>query len=118
MTYRFDAFMDLKQLFDQVGKLYKVSSPNYAEILSALPISVREYLNSVSFLDKLEEINCNSSTAESFRKRFYQVFDAFQVLKFMNQAHEQYYAIQSLEEAISQLREAEKAQDPSFQGER
>lgn len=108
MTYRFDAFMDLKQLFDQVGKLYKVSSTNYAEILSSLPVSVREYLNSVSFQDKLEEINRNSSTAESFRKRFYQVFDAFQVLKFMNQAHEHHYESQSLEEAISQLREAEK----------
>lgn len=116
MTYRFDAFMDLKQLFDKVGKLYKVSSTNYAEILSSLPKTVQKYLNSVSFHDKLGEINRNSSTAESFRKRFYQVFDAFQVLKFMNQAHEHPYANQSLEEAISQLREAEKNHNPSFEG--
>ena len=109
MTYRFDAFMDLKQLFDKVGELYKASLTQCIEILSSLPISVREYLNSVSFQDKLEEINRNSSSPESFGKRFYQVFDAFQVLKFMNQVHEQHYPSQCLDEAISKLRDAEKA---------
>lgn len=108
MTYRFDAFMDLKQLFDQVGQLYRVSSTRCNEILSSLPKTVQEYLNSVSFQDKLDEINRNSSTTESFHKRFFQVFDAFQVLKFMNQVHEQHYQNQDLEQAISQLREAER----------
>jgi hypothetical protein len=108
LTYRFDAFLDLKQFFGRVDEFYKVNSIHYAEILSSLPPTVQEYLAGNSFEEKLAEINCNSSTPESFRKRFFQVFDAFQVLKFLNQAHEWHYSTQSLAEAISQLKMAEK----------
>ena len=107
-TYRFDAFLDLKQFFDKAGQFYKVSLARCAEILSSLPLTVQEYLASVSFEEKLVEINHNSSTPESFHKRFFQAFDAFQVLKFLNMVHEQYYSTQNLPEAISQLRMAEK----------
>ena len=102
-TYCLDAFLDLKQLFNRVDELYKVSLIRYAEILSSLPPTVQEYLTAVSFEEKLAEINRNSSTPESFRKRFFQAFDAFQVLKFMNQVHQHHYSTQNLREAISQL---------------
>ncbi|MDP3915874.1 MAG: hypothetical protein Q8R96_19275 [Bacteroidota bacterium] len=103
LTYRFDAFLDLKRLFDHVDSFYNVSSNRYAEILTSLPQSIQEYLNAVSFEEKLAEINRNSATPESFRKRFFQVFDAFYVLKFLNMAHESHYQQQNLAEAILQL---------------
>lgn len=105
LTYRFDAFLDLKQLFDRVDEFYKFSSTRYTEILSSLPQIVQEYLINISFEEKVAEINRNSSTPESFRKRFFQVFDAFQVLKFLNMAHERHYQRQNLTEAINQLQE-------------
>ncbi len=110
LTYRFDAFLDLKQLFDRVEEFYKISPARYAEILSFLPMTVQEYLTGYLFEEKLAEINRNSSTAESFRKRFFQVFDAFQVLKFLNQAHHHNFSLQNLSDAISQLKMAEKGQ--------
>lgn len=108
LTYCFDAFLDLKQLFDRVDEFCKIGLTRYAEILPTLPLTVQEYLTDASFEGKLAEINRNSSTLESFRKRFFQVFDAFQVLKFLNQVHEQPYSTQNLYEAIAQLRIAEK----------
>lgn len=108
-TYHFDAFLDLKQFFDRVDDLYKVDLTLYAEILSSLPTTIQQYLSSVSFVEKIAEINNNSSTPESFRKRFFQTFDAFQVLKFLNLYHEQPGSTQNLYEAISELRKAEKA---------
>lgn len=105
LTYRFDAFLDLKILFDHVDSFYNVSSNRYTEILTSLPQSIQEYLNAVSFEEKLAEINRNSATPESFRKRFFQVFDAFHVLKFLNMAHESHYQQQNLTEAIMQLQE-------------
>jgi len=107
LTYRFAAFLDLKELFDRVGLLYKVNTLRYIEILSSLSQSIQDYLAVISFEDKLAEINRNSSTPESFRKRFFQVFDAFHVLKFLNQAHQYHYSSQNLQDAISQLRIAE-----------
>jgi glycosyltransferase involved in cell wall biosynthesis len=108
LTYRFAAFLDLKELFDRVNILYKDRPEGYAEIQAYLPQSVYEYLAAISFEEKLDEINRNSSTPESFRKRFFQFFDAFQVLKFLNQVHQHHYSLQNLSEAISQLRIAER----------
>lgn len=105
LTYHFDAFLDLKQMFDMVDGFYNVNSIRYADILTSLPASVQEYLNDISFEEKLAEINRNSATPESFRKRFFQVFDAFQVLKFLNMVHERHYQQQNLPEAIRQLQE-------------
>jgi hypothetical protein len=105
LTYRFDAFLDLKQMFDMVDGFYNVNSIRYPEILTSLPTTVQEYLNDISFEEKLAEINRNSATPESFRKRFFQVFDAFHVLKFLNMAHESHYQRQNLPEAIMQLQD-------------
>jgi hypothetical protein len=107
LTYRFAAFLDLKEFFDRVMLFYKVSTKSYSEIQSSLPLSIHDYLVVISFEEKIDEINRNSSTPESFRKRFFQVFDAFQVLKFLNQVHQHRYTFQNLSEAISQLRIAE-----------
>lgn len=114
LTYCFDAFLDLKQLFDRVGELYKIGLSRYAEIHSSVPMTVQKYLTSMVFEEKLAEINRNSSSPQSFRKRFYQVFDAFQVLKFLNQVHETHYSTQNLQEAISQLRRSEKGNSQSI----
>ena len=103
LTYCFDAFLDLKQLFDRAGEFYKINSTLYAEIISTLPPTVQQYLIVVSFDEKLAEINRNSSSPESFRKRFFQAFDAFQVLKFLNHVHEYQYSTQNLHDAIAQL---------------
>jgi len=106
LTYRFDAFNDLKQLFDIVPQFYKIQPLPYQAILSTLPIPVRDFLNANLFEEKLAEINRNSSNANTFQKRFFQVFDAFQALKYLNHVHENYYSEQNLQEAISQLKEA------------
>lgn len=108
LTYRFQAFRDLKAFFDKVDLFYKNHSTSSDEVFSFLPLTVKDYFRSTAFEAKIEEINSNSSSLTSFRKRFYQVFDAFQVLKFLNRLHESTYSEQDLYEAIKELREAEK----------
>lgn len=108
LTYRFQAFRDLKHLFDHADHFYKNNSSSYPEVFSSLPLTVKDYLHSIAFEARIEEMNANSSSLPSFRKRFYQAFDAFQVLKFLNRVHEHTYSEQDLYEAITELREAEK----------
>jgi hypothetical protein len=107
LTYNFAAFSDLKQLFDRVNSFYKSSTTGYASTLADLPFPVQNYLESISFETKIAEINRNSSTLESFRKRFFQAFDGLVILRFLNFIHHGYYAFQDLTEAIAQLRHAE-----------
>ncbi|MGE5447184.1 MAG: glycosyltransferase [Bacteroidales bacterium] len=104
LTYRFDAFRDLKQLFDLTEQFYKSRKEQYPEFLITLPFVIQEYLNKISFEEKLAEVKRNSSSLQSFKKRFFQLFDAFQVMKFLNYGQEKYYSRQPLQEAIATLR--------------
>lgn len=108
LTYHFDAFIDLKQFFDMAGQLYKITKERYDEILPALPLTIREYIQEISFEEKLKEVNQNSSSPESFKKRFFQAFDAFQVMKFLNYGHGKHYPRQKLQEAIAKLKEMQE----------
>ena len=82
LTYNFSAFQDLKQLFDKVDFLFRINPEKLEEFMISLPESVLDYLGSLDFIGKLGEINSNSSSLASFRKRFFQFFDAFIVLRF------------------------------------
>jgi hypothetical protein len=104
LTYCFEAFKDLKQLFDQTAQFYKTGKQQYDEILNTLPLAIKSYLEGISFEEKLTEVNRNSSSLETFKKRFFQTFDAFQVMKFLNYAHEHFYSRQPLLEAIAWLK--------------
>lgn len=111
LTYNFAAFLDLKKLVERVDSLFRISQENFNEFISSLPIPVQEYLQSLAFAEKLAEINQNSSSLISFRKRFFQFFDAFIVLRFLNLAHQKHYSRQDLSEAIRQLQDKiEKSQ--------
>jgi len=105
LTYNFSAFSDLKQLFDQLDSLYQVSSAEFELFHSSMPVSVQEYIQNLDFTAKLAEINRNSSSLSSFRKRFFQFFDAFIVLRFLNLAHQKHCPRQNIMEAIGQLTE-------------
>jgi hypothetical protein len=108
LIYNFAAFLDLKTLFDQVDSLFRISTEDYSRFILFLPDSVPEYLQTLDFEVKLAEINQNSSSLSSFRKRFFQFFDAFIILRFLNLAHQKCYPKQNLAEAISQLEEQSK----------
>jgi hypothetical protein len=103
LTYNFAAFRDLKCLFDQVNTFYRISTEEYSERIQLLPVSVQEYLQSIAFESKLSEVNQNSSSLVSFRKRFFQFFDGFIILRFLNFAHLKYYSRQDLKAAIHLL---------------
>lgn len=109
MTYNCAAFKDLKLLFDSVDELFRIDDPNLEIKHAEWPVSIQEYLSLIDFRLKLQEINKNSSSRFSFRKRFFQFFDAFVIMRFLNLSHLKFYSRQDLYEAISQLQNALKS---------
>lgn len=108
LTYNFTAFRDLKQLFDRVDSFFGINPETDGKFSTTLPVAIQEYLETIEFTAKLAEINQNSSSLASFRKRFFQFFDGFMILRFLNLAHQKYYPRQNLSEAILQLKEYSK----------
>lgn len=90
-TYNFEAFRSLKELFDQIPELYKADGIKIQEIIRQLPTPVRNFVEQDGLPAKLHEINGNTSNPDSFRKRFFDYFNAFKILKYLNSVHEVYY---------------------------
>lgn len=90
-TYQFKSFLDLQQFFACVDSFFKVTESAYDAILLSLPIAVVDFLRQDVFYESIAEINANASTMDSFRKRFFQNFNAFKVVKYLNYSHVTHY---------------------------
>ncbi|MCG8411548.1 MAG: glycosyltransferase family 2 protein [Bacteroidales bacterium] len=88
LTYSFKSFLELKILFEQVESLFKIGKKQLEVVCGKFPVCLKEFLDINDFKLALEEINANSSNIKSFKKRFYNWFDAFRVLKYLNFAHD------------------------------
>jgi hypothetical protein len=87
LTYSPEAFFEMKQLFGMVPEFYKISCKTIGEKVEHLPFSIKRYLAENNFNLKIEEIKSNTTTETHFNKRFFQWFDGFKVVKFLNYAH-------------------------------
>jgi hypothetical protein len=79
-TYHPDGFMQLKALFSKIDMLYT----DEKVVMESLPESLQSFLASQDFIDKLEEIRNHTGSVESFKKRFFQWFNAFRLMKFLH----------------------------------
>lgn len=95
LTYNFQAFADLKILFDQLDTFFKINDDNYTIFISGLPTPLHEFLIESNFINELNIVNQHSATIDTFRKRFYQVFNAFKILKYINYSHKSCYPKQN-----------------------
>jgi len=102
-TYHFQAFADLKQFFDVREKLFKISEDDYKKLVSKMPMPVTEFLQKDNFWDELNDLNQNCANLKTFQNRFFQKFNAFKILKFLNFGHEHFYEKASLDEQVINL---------------
>lgn len=100
-TYQFDAFKILKDFFDKINLLFE-SSIHY-ENLETHKI-LKDFLRKNQFDKKILEIKNNTKDFINFKKRFFNWFNAFRVIKFLNFSHENHFQKSStIKEAIKLL---------------
>jgi hypothetical protein len=56
-----------------------------------LPDTIRFFISKKRFLNKICEINNNTSTPHAFKKRFFNWFNEFRIIKFLNFVHQDFY---------------------------
>jgi glycosyltransferase involved in cell wall biosynthesis len=95
-TYNLNSWLGLKPFFENSGKLFCASRTSADDYLLNQDKSLQDFLQINNFYHAIEEINANTSTPESFQKRFFQWFDAFLMLKYMNFASENFYIRQPI----------------------
>lgn len=102
-TYNFRAFQDLKLFFDRKEKLFQIPEADYLELISELPKSITDFLLNDNFWKELVDLNRNCSSLPAFKKRFYQKFNAFKILKYLNFVHGKFYEKADLQEQLKLL---------------
>jgi len=102
-TYNFRAFENLRDFFTGKDQLFKISDEKYQIFLEGLPEPIARFLKEDDFREKINDLNSNCSKLPTFHFRFFQKFNTFKILKFLNFAHKYYYEEADLNEQINLL---------------
>ncbi|MBI9064432.1 MAG: glycosyltransferase [Marinilabiliaceae bacterium] len=115
-TYNLQAFIDLKELFEWRKKFYKLDRSGFEEIVHEFSGRMRSYLIHSDFFDALSQVSANCSHESTFEKRFWEVFNAFRVFKYLNYVHEHFLEkIAIFDAALDLLELIEPESDHDFQ---
>ncbi len=91
LTYDLDSILELKSFFDLKYDLFNITKERYDGVLLSLSDSLREFLVRDDFFSQIVFVNENCSTKEILGKRFFEIFNAFKIVKYLNFVHEKYY---------------------------
>ncbi len=84
-TYSFESFILLKLFFKKINSFF--ISFKYEDVQEIM----QEFLKINNFEEDLKKIKNNSPNINVFTKRFFDWFNAFRVIKFLNFSHEKYF---------------------------
>ncbi|MGE4290322.1 MAG: glycosyltransferase family 2 protein [Salinivirgaceae bacterium] len=102
-TYRPEYFTYLKAFFSKIPRCFQATTKVTQEIYHTLHPSLTAFIAEATFLNKMQELNRNTASQESFISRFYRWFDAFQIIKYLNFNHKQENKIPVTEAAFQFL---------------
>jgi len=103
LTYNINAFRELRLLFTLVEDLFLCNSASLRNHYKNLPKGLLSYIPEEEWMDKITEIQWNTSGKESFRKRFFDWFNMFRIIRYMNHIHDKLYEKQPVIESASEL---------------
>jgi hypothetical protein len=102
-VYNFQSFIDLLEFNNAIPSFFKASDNVISNLTDSIPVSVSDYLRSQNYLEKIREINENSTTLDSFMRRFYTWINGFWVLKWLNSIHAETYKKEPIREGVIKL---------------
>ncbi|MDR0811509.1 MAG: hypothetical protein LBN23_04450 [Paludibacter sp.] len=104
LTYQVAAFLELKELFALTANFFRQTDAEVRAALKTLPPHTQEFLINDNFAEKIAEINCYTADIKSFKKRFFNYFTAFKILKYLNFVHPKPYIFKNVKEEVLKLK--------------
>lgn len=103
LTYNIQAFIDLKVLFTSHREFYHMSGEMLTAFPEMLPLPLRIFMEVDELISGIASLRSNCASEVVFSQRFFHLFNAFKILKFVHFGHRGYYERQSLDEAYEVL---------------
>ncbi len=98
-SYNPESFVTLKKWTKQIFETY----PNLETSLIESDSMVYQFLKERKQLDRIQEITTNTNSYKSFKKRFFQWFDAFMLMKYLHYARDNSFPDIPIDECLSYL---------------
>lgn len=102
-VYHFEAFRALKCFFKDIATLYKAHDVLVADYFVRQAPGIRKFLLDTDGMAMVAEVNANCASLPLFKKRFFDYFNAFRVLKYLNYVHGNFYTKVDISEALKAL---------------
>jgi glycosyltransferase involved in cell wall biosynthesis len=106
LTYNILAFKELRTFFGMVEKFYNCSPEELAEYHKLFPPVLRLFLDEKEWIEKMAEIKNNTAGPGSFKKRFFEWFNMFRIVKYLNYAHLEFFEKRPVDVSASELLES------------
>jgi len=103
MTYNINAFGELKILFSKTELLFACDEDQLFKTFQDLPEGLKLFIREDEWNNKIAEIKKNTSGLQSFRKRFYNWFNMFMIVRYLNTVHLQLFQKVPANEAAAEL---------------
>lgn len=103
LTYNVLAFNELRTFFGMTGDLFEHASGELAGYFSQLPPGLRSFLDEDEWINKIKEIKFNTSGQQSFKKRFFEWFNMFRIVKYLNYVHLEFFEKKPVDISASEL---------------
>jgi hypothetical protein len=87
LTYNPEAFTELKTFFSFTNRIYEINNADLPDLYLKIPESIKLFLDENEWLEKMTEVKNNTSGLSSFTKRFYDWFNMFRIVKYLNFVH-------------------------------
>jgi len=104
-TFHPALFKSIRKLISALPELYKGIEPGAVFREDLTGNLLRKWLEEISFHAKLKEIRSNSASPAAFEKRFFQWFNMFRMMKFLNYGKEVHARVAVKEAAVSLLKD-------------
>jgi hypothetical protein len=97
-SYQVESFKTLKLFFNKIDSFFKKPDEAIESLLCDLPKYLLLFLQEDDFLWKMQEINRHTASLPNFSKRFFNYFNAFKILKYLNFVHPAFMELRDVEE--------------------
>ena len=102
-TFHPTIFDELKGFIGMTDSFFRKTAEELIPMHRELPQSFQSFIDQEEFVKSLSEINENCASLTSFKKRFFQWFNAFRIFKFLNYCSDKLYPKVKVSEAARKL---------------
>ena len=117
-TYNYQAFRDLKTFFSLRSELFDLNISKFEQWSAALPVPLRNFLLNFGFIDDLIILKNDCSNCDIFSKRFFELFNAFKVVKYLNYTRDNFLHKTPLLDAALEYLKSEGIETDNFSSEK